>query len=197
MLPSTDLARQIRAGTTVTLANGRAGTVRTARRRHAADRILGVDARSPTHETSCSRGPCPPAPPPRPAAARPVSPAPPTTPAAMPKPSPAPPPAPAGTAAYLRCYPFDPWGMRAHQHALADYAQYLKLPTPVLYLDNGRRGQCPEFDRLLRALTTGRHTTVLVPGPWVLHLDPDTAEQRLRLLTGSGCRVIELPRPPW
>ncbi|WP_406002453.1 hypothetical protein [Streptomyces sp. NBC_00829] len=104
---------------------------------------------------------------------------------------------PVGTAAYLRCYPYDQWGMTHHQHALKAYARHLDLPAPVLYFDNGRRAHRPEYERLLRAVAAGRHRIVLIPGPWVLDLHDAPAQARLQQLTDHSCHIIELPRPPW
>ncbi|MFJ1709152.1 hypothetical protein [Kitasatospora sp. NPDC088346] len=195
---STDPAWPTWVGTTVALANGLTGTVRMAQRRYATDRLWAVDTRGTMHEIGRDHIPRPRDPrqprlptarTPRPltrGAPRPV----PTSAAPRPR-------TPDGTAAYLRCYPFDTWGMTAHRHLVEDYAHYLDLPTPALYFDNGRRTRCPEFDRLLHSVTTGRHGIVLIPGPWVFALHPDAAEQRRRLLTDRACRVVELPRPPW
>ncbi|MCC0100723.1 recombinase family protein [Streptomyces flavotricini] len=101
------------------------------------------------------------------------------------------------TAAYLRCYPYDATGMPHHHWALGAYARHRNLPLPIVYFDNGRRSHRPEFERLIRSVAGGWHNTVLIPGPWVFDLHPEKAEDRLRELTAYGCRIVELPRPPW
>ncbi|MHA6765657.1 hypothetical protein [Streptacidiphilus sp. PAMC 29251] len=102
---------------------------------------------------------------------------------------------PVPTAAYLRCYPFDRWGMASHRWALEDLAVQLGLPTPVLYLDNGYHGRAvgPHLQRLQQAIANQRFTTLLIPGPWVFHLDDARARQTVLHLVTLGCTVFEMP----
>ncbi|MEV6583407.1 recombinase family protein [Streptomyces sp. NPDC051582] len=100
-------------------------------------------------------------------------------------------------AAYLRCYPRDPAGMRAHHEVMHRFAARLGMPAPVVYVDDGVpcTGLRPQFEQLTRAVAAGRHRVLLVPGPWVFSPDDARARTALRMLTAAGCRrILQLPR---
>ncbi|MFD0258217.1 hypothetical protein ACFV4M_04990 [Kitasatospora indigofera] len=98
-------------------------------------------------------------------------------------------------AMYLRCYPQDIWQMQTHQQALRDYAAHLGLPEPALYLDNGvsSHGDAPQRDILTEAVARGFLRYVLVPGPWVFHLDPRRARRIAQNIVTAGGQILELP----
>ena len=102
------------------------------------------------------------------------------------------------TAAYLRCYPHDPWQMSCHQQALREHAAHLGLPEPTVHLDNGYPGDSerPRLSQLMEAVASGLYQVVLIPGPWVFCLDTEQAGAVIRSLTDADCRVIELPARP-
>ncbi|MEU3461021.1 hypothetical protein ABZ721_13815 [Streptomyces sp. NPDC006733] len=101
----------------------------------------------------------------------------------------------AGTAAYLRCYPYDQWRMALHLHALEEHADRLGHHSPEIFLDNGVscRAARPQLTLLLARVATGAIGTVLIPGRWVLSLDDDAADSVTRFLRGHGAEVVELP----
>ncbi|MFC9331774.1 hypothetical protein [Kitasatospora sp. NPDC057015] len=101
-----------------------------------------------------------------------------------------------GTAAYLRCYPYDVWQMDFHRQGLCTWAARLGLPEPTVFLDNGcmSHDPLPLLQRLVVAVTTGIYQVVLVPGNFVFSLHDDAAQQIARRITAHGCRLLELPR---
>lgn len=101
-------------------------------------------------------------------------------------------------AVYLRCFPHDVWQMAAHRELLEEYAAWLGLPTPSLFLDNGvpSRGDAAQRHRLLASVRAGFVQVVLIPGRWVLGLDAATAQRAADELTAAGCTLLELP-PQW
>ncbi|WP_354644009.1 recombinase family protein [Kitasatospora camelliae] len=103
----------------------------------------------------------------------------------------------AGSAAlYLRCYPYDHWGMTAHLHALEDHAARLGFSNPRLFLDNGissRAADRPQLRMLLSRAATGQIDTVIVPGRWTFSLDDPTADAITSFLRSVGTDIIELP----
>jgi hypothetical protein len=98
-------------------------------------------------------------------------------------------------AMYLRCHPQDIWQMQTHQQALRDYATHLGLPEPALYFDNGvpSSGDAPQRDSLTEAVARGFFRYVLVPGPWVFHLDPRRAYRIAQNVITAGGQILELP----
>ncbi|MFF7249904.1 hypothetical protein ACFZBU_39105 [Embleya sp. NPDC008237] len=109
-------------------------------------------------------------------------------------------PAPANTvrtAAYLRCFPYDPLRTGPHLGVLLEYAEVLGLRAPDVFFDNGHlsSGPMPQLERLLAAIASGLYDVVLVPGPFVLALDDDKAREILRWMRAQGCEVVELPSP--
>ncbi|MGI5404511.1 hypothetical protein ACQEVG_34670 [Streptomyces sp. CA-135486] len=98
-------------------------------------------------------------------------------------------------AGYLRCFPFDIWGMETHRIALRRYAGELGLPEPTIYLDNGlcSRGPLPGLERLMDQVTCGSYNVLLIPGPFVFSVRDLEASATLGRITGSGCMVLELP----
>ncbi|WP_371496015.1 hypothetical protein OG871_09870 [Kitasatospora sp. NBC_00374] len=104
-------------------------------------------------------------------------------------------PAPHRVAAYLRCYPHDPWRMEPHRIALQQYADRLGLPDPEVFLDNGlpSGGPLPRLEHLLELVAAGVYRALLLPGGFVLSLDDDRAGSLRRQIAGHGCEVLELP----
>lgn len=103
-----------------------------------------------------------------------------------------------GTAAYLRCYPYDTWQMASHWRALQKHANRIGLPAPHVFLDNGvsSRSPRPQLRLLLARAAEGRVRTVLIPGRWVFSLDTGTADSVTDFLRGFGADVVELPHNP-
>jgi len=101
-------------------------------------------------------------------------------------------------AAYLRCFPFDSWGMETHRIALCRYARELGFPEPWIYLDNGlrSRGPLPSLARLMDQVACGIHNMLLIPGPFVFSLHDFEASSIVGRITDAGCTVLELPRTP-
>ncbi|GGV40611.1 hypothetical protein GCM10010495_67590 [Kitasatospora herbaricolor] len=101
-------------------------------------------------------------------------------------------------AAYLRYYPHNRSAVDRHREALDRFARRLGLPSPAVYLDNGRSstGPRPGFEQLARAVLDGVHRVLIVPGPWVFSVDDAKARLAVRLLTAAGChRILMLPPP--
>jgi hypothetical protein len=98
------------------------------------------------------------------------------------------------TAAYLRCFPSDQWGMEAHRAALLRQASQMGLAEPLVYLDNGCRskGPLPRLRSLLDLVAAGLYRVVLIPGPFVFSLDDDVAREVIRWISAHGCAVVEL-----
>lgn len=98
-------------------------------------------------------------------------------------------------AGYLRCFPFDVWGMETHRIALRRYARQLGLPEPSIHLDNGlrSRGPLPGLERLMDLVACGSFDVLLIPGPFVLSVHDLEASAIVGRITGFGCRVLELP----
>ncbi|MBT2369871.1 hypothetical protein J7E88_32520 [Streptomyces sp. ISL-10] len=98
-------------------------------------------------------------------------------------------------AAYLRCFPFDTWGMDLHRSALRRYAGELGLPEPRFYLDNGvrSRGPLPSLGRLMELVACDAYDVLLVPGPFVFSMHDREASAIVGRITGLGCTVLELP----
>ncbi|WP_328666489.1 hypothetical protein OG905_05655 [Streptomyces sp. NBC_00322] len=98
-------------------------------------------------------------------------------------------------AGYLRCFPFDAWGMETHRIALRSCAGELGLPEPSIYLDNGlrSRGPLPRLERLMDQVACGVYNVLLIPGPFVFSLHDPEASAIVGRITGFGCSVLELP----
>ncbi|WP_329500210.1 recombinase family protein [Kitasatospora herbaricolor] len=108
------------------------------------------------------------------------------------------PPASLHPAAYLRYYPHNSSAVDRHCEALHGFTRRLGLPSPAVYLDNGRcsTGPRPGFEQLARAVLDGVHRVLIVPGPWVFSVDDAKARLAVRLLTAAGCRrILTLPAP--
>ena len=103
-----------------------------------------------------------------------------------------------GTAAYLRCYPYDTWQMASHVRALEKHANRIGLSAPYVFLDNGvsSRSPQPQLQRLLARAAESRIRTVLIPGRWVFSLDIRTADSVTDFLREFGTDVVELPHNP-
>ncbi|MFD9126082.1 hypothetical protein [Kitasatospora sp. NPDC059571] len=103
---------------------------------------------------------------------------------------------PAGTAAYLRCYPYDRWQVDFHVRAMEEHAHRLGLQYPQLFLDNGvsSRAVRPQLKALLSQVAMGRFSTVLIPGRWTFSLDDHTSAAVMGFLHEMGTTVVELPR---
>ncbi|TQK50525.1 hypothetical protein FBY35_0861 [Streptomyces sp. SLBN-118] len=101
----------------------------------------------------------------------------------------------AGIAGYLRCFPFDAWGMETHRIALRSYAEVLGLPEPSIHLDNGLRspGPLPGLERLMDLVARGSYGVLLIPGPFVFSVRDLEAAAIVGRITGFGCTVLELP----
>jgi hypothetical protein len=101
-------------------------------------------------------------------------------------------------AVYLRCFPHDVWQMTAHRELLDEYAAWLGLPTPSVFLDNGvsSRDHAAQRHHLLASVRAGFVQVVLIPGRWVFSLDAAKAQQAAGELTDAGCTLLELP-PQW
>lgn len=99
------------------------------------------------------------------------------------------------TAVYLRCHPYDTWQTGPHYRAVLQHARNLSLPAPDVFFDNGclSRGPLPQLERLLGAVENGHYDVVLLPGPFVLSLDDDKAQDIVRRIRAHGCRIEELP----
>ncbi|MET7621731.1 hypothetical protein [Streptomyces sp. NPDC005408] len=97
-------------------------------------------------------------------------------------------------AGYLRCFPFDVWGMETHRIALRWCAGELGLPEPSIYLDNGLRspGPLPGLERLMDLVACGTYDVLLIPGPFVFSVHDLEASAIVGRITGSGCTVLEL-----
>lgn len=101
-------------------------------------------------------------------------------------------------AIYLRCFPLDPGGMGDTRDALRRFAVRLGLPSPVVYLDNGRPSTArrPMLEELTRSVLEGKHAIVLVPGLWVFSTDDTVARRTVNMLSAAGClRLFVLPLP--
>ncbi|MEV6010135.1 hypothetical protein AB0M29_25385 [Streptomyces sp. NPDC051976] len=112
--------------------------------------------------------------------------------------TPAPCGAPRRLALYLRCYPYDAWGMSAHVGALHYYADGMGWSTaPLIFLDNGEpsSGPLPALGRLTALVARGWIDTVLVPGLWVFSLRDREAHERAARLEALGCAVQTVPSP--
>ncbi|WP_405604123.1 hypothetical protein OG741_34095 [Streptomyces sp. NBC_01410] len=98
-------------------------------------------------------------------------------------------------AGYLRCFPFDAWGMETHRIALRSCAGELGLPEPSIYLDNGlrSRGPLPGLERLMDLIACGVYNVLLIPGPFVFSVADPEASSIVGRITGFGCTVLELP----
>ncbi|MCX4585528.1 hypothetical protein [Streptomyces sp. NBC_01481] len=98
-------------------------------------------------------------------------------------------------AGYLRCFPFDAWGMETHRIALRSCAGELGLPEPSIYLDNGlrSRGPLPGLERLMDLVACGVYNVLLIPGPFVFSVHDPEASSIVGRITGFGCTVLELP----
>ncbi|MEV4612868.1 hypothetical protein AB0K43_09720 [Kitasatospora sp. NPDC049258] len=98
-------------------------------------------------------------------------------------------------AAYLRCVPFDTWEMPVHRHAMEKWARELGLADPVWFIDNGESsgGPKPRLLELLTAVERNTFSIVLVPGPFVFHLDDVRAAKVCHRLSVLGASVLQLP----
>ena len=98
-------------------------------------------------------------------------------------------------AGYLRCFPFDVWGMETHRIALRRHARELGLPEPSIHLDNGlrSRGPLPGLERLMALVACGSYDVLLIPGPFVFSVHDLEASAIVGRIAGFGCRVLELP----
>ncbi|MET7755918.1 hypothetical protein ABZT27_14570 [Streptomyces sp. NPDC005389] len=104
--------------------------------------------------------------------------------------------------AYLRCYPFEPWGMALHRDALEQYSRSLGFAELPVLLDNGvpSEGPKPYFDQLISLVAADVYHVVFVPGLWVFAIGDEDATVSAGRLTDLGCRIVELPSPrstPW
>ncbi|WP_371496452.1 hypothetical protein OG871_11175 [Kitasatospora sp. NBC_00374] len=99
-------------------------------------------------------------------------------------------------AAYLRCVPFDTWEMPVHRHAMETWARDLGLADPVWFIDNGEasHGPKPRLLELLSAVERNTFSVVLVPGPFVFHLDDTRAAKVCHRLSVLGASVLQLPQ---
>ncbi|GAA4832221.1 hypothetical protein [Kitasatospora terrestris] len=105
---------------------------------------------------------------------------------------------PGGAAAvYLRCFPFDSWGMAGHEEALRAYARGLGFCDPHVFLDNGRPsgGELPQLARMESLVASGHCGAVFVPGLWVFSMDDAAAGAVAERLRRLGGRVWEMPSP--
>ncbi|OKI25682.1 hypothetical protein [Streptomyces sp. CB03911] len=98
---------------------------------------------------------------------------------------------------YLRCHPFDVWGMTGHRDVVQRYARSLGFAEAAVFLDNGCRstGAKPRFEQLLAGVVAGFYRVVFVPGWWVFSSYDAQARAVVGRLEELGCRVVELPSP--
>ncbi|MGW6915805.1 hypothetical protein ACWGB8_18620 [Kitasatospora sp. NPDC054939] len=98
-------------------------------------------------------------------------------------------------AAYLRCYPYDPWEAQTHVRALEDHADALGFTPPRVLLDTVG-STClvrPQLRGLLALAAAGAVDTVLVVGPWSFSIDDRTARSVTDFLASTGTEIVELP----